>query len=148
MGVVCEIIDAKTMTKSMLAASAIIVTVLGAAVLGAPQAYAAPAATNVTGNAEEGDYTKKTSFSFGSCGNTDVGINCLVVEVMKFASGLVGVAVVGGIIVGGIVYSTSEGNPGKAQKGVTIITNSVLGLLLYLLMFAIINFLIPGGILT
>ncbi len=106
------------------------------------------ASTNVTGNASEGDFADETAFSFGSCGNRNVGINCLVVEVMKFMSILVGVAVVGGIVIGGINYSTSEGNPGKAQKGITIITNSIIGLLLYIFMFAIINFLVPGGILS
>lgn len=99
------------------------------------------------GNAEEGDCTETTAFSFGECGTDQVGISCLIVEIMSFLSILVGIAVVAGITTGGIVYSTSQGNPGQAQKGVTIITNAVLGLVLYLLMFAIINFLVPGGVL-
>ena len=65
---------------------------------------------------------------------------------MRFMTALVGIAVVGGITVGGIVYSTGSGNPAKTQKGVTIITNSIIGLVVYALMFAGINFLIPGGI--
>ncbi len=103
------------------------------------------AVTNTT--VTKGDAAEKTSFSFGSCGTAKVGIKCLMVEVLKFLSVAVGIAVVGGIAAGGIVYSTAEGNPGKAQKGITIITNAVLGLVLYLLMFAIINFLVPGGVL-
>lgn len=103
--------------------------------------------TNTGGTNSGGDTADKTSFSFGTCGKKDVGIDCLVVELLRFLSIAVGIAVVAGITFGGITYSTSRGNPGQAQKGVTIITNSILGLVLYFLMFAIVNFLIPGGIL-
>jgi hypothetical protein len=99
-----------------------------------------------TGGNEDDNCAKKTAFTFGSCGNTNVTISCLVGEVLKFMSALVGIAVVAGITTGGIIYSTGSGNAAKTQKGVNIIINSVLGLLLFLLMFAIINFLIPGGI--
>jgi hypothetical protein len=98
------------------------------------------------GTQNEGDCVKKTAFSFGACGNANVSISCLVGEVMKFLTVMVGIAVVGGITFGGITYSTGSGNAAKTQKGVTIIVNSVIGLLVYLLMFAIINFLIPGGV--
>jgi hypothetical protein len=98
------------------------------------------------GEGEKEECAKKTAFTFGSCGNTNVTISCLAAEVMKFLSALVGIAVVAGITVGGIIYSTGSGNPAKTQKGVSIIINSVLGLMLFLLMFAIINFLIPGGV--
>ena len=98
------------------------------------------------GEGQKEECAKKTAFTFGSCGNTNVTIACLAAEVMKFLSALVGVAVVAGITVGGIIYSTGSGNPAKTQKGVSIIINSVLGLMLFLLMFALINFLIPGGV--
>lgn len=94
------------------------------------------------------DSAKVTAFSFGSCKKANVTIRCLVVEVIGFLSIGVGIAVVAGIAVGGITYSVSQGNPSGTQKGITIITNSIVGLLLYLLMFAILQFLIPGGILT
>lgn len=92
-----------------------------------------------------GKCTGKTAFMFGDCGTDSVGIKCLADEILKFLSIGVGIAVVGGITVGGIVYSTSEGNPSKTQSGIKIITNSLLGLIIYLLMFAIIQFLIPGS---
>ena len=100
------------------------------------------------GTAKQGDCAKATSFTFGSCGSTDVGINCLVTEVLSFFSILVGVAVLGGVIFGGITYSTAGGNPAKVKKGATIIGSALGGLVLYLLMFAIINFLLPSGTLT
>lgn len=88
----------------------------------------------------------KTAFKFGTCDNSSTGIRCVVVEILTFLSIGVGLAVVAGIATGGIVYATSEGNPSKAQKGITIITNSVLGLVLYLLLYVILNFLVPGGV--
>ena len=97
------------------------------------------------GEANEGDCAKTTSFRFSSCGSQDVGISCLVKEVLTFASGLVGIAVVGGIIWGGIVYSTASGSPANTQKGRKIIGNAILGLVLYLLMFAIVQFLVPNS---
>lgn len=100
---------------------------------------------------DEGDCAKKTAFGFncggGRTGVTEnVGISCLVITVINFLSVAVGLAVVGGVTVGGIMYSTSGGSPGKTQQGVKIIVNSLLGLVLWLLLWAIIQFLIPGGV--
>lgn len=100
------------------------------------------------GETNAGDCATNTAFRFGSCGNTNVGISCLVGTLMRFLSVVVGIAVVGGITVGGIMYSTSKGNPANVQKAITIITNSVIGLVLFFLMFAIVNFLVPGGVLV
>ena len=97
---------------------------------------------------EPGDCAKTTAFSFAGCGTDNVGIRCLAVEVLKFLSIAVGLAVVGGVAAGGIVYSTAQGSPGKTQAGIKIITNSIIALVLYLLMFAILQFLIPGGVLS
>jgi hypothetical protein len=96
----------------------------------------------------QGDCAKKTSFSFAGCKTEDVGIKCLFVEIITFLSIGVGIAVVAGIAVGGVTYSLAQGNPAGAQKGITIITNAIVGLVLYLLMFALLQFLIPGGILS
>lgn len=98
------------------------------------------------GSNAEGECAEKTAFSFGDCKKSGVTISCLIAELMQFLTVLVGIAVVAGITVGGITYSTGSGNPARTQKGVNIILNSILGLLLFLFMFAIINFLIPGGV--
>ncbi len=101
--------------------------------------------------------TVETSFAFGgtNCtaenpkgGITRNPIYAMAKTFMQFLSALVGIAVTGGIIWGGIMYSTAQGNPAQSQKAIMIITNAVLGLILYILMFAIINFLVPGGLFT
>lgn len=99
-----------------------------------------------TMTAPDGDAAKKTSFSFNGK-TTNVTIRDVLIEILKFLSVGVGLAVVGGVAAGGIVYATAQGSPGKTQTGIKIITNSVIALVLYLLMFAILQFLIPGGIL-
>jgi hypothetical protein len=98
----------------------------------------------------------ETSFKFGdtnctpknetSASSANNPIYKMFLEFLKFFSALVGIAVAGGIIWGGILYSTAQGSPGQTQKATTVIFNSILGLIMYILMFAIINFLVPGGL--
>lgn len=63
-----------------------------------------------------------------------------------FIAGGVGLAVTGGIVGGSYLYISARGNAGQAQKGQDMIVNSVIGLLLFIFMYAILQFLIPGGI--
>lgn len=68
--------------------------------------------------------------------------------ILQFLVAGVGLVVVGGIIYGGFLYMTARGNSSQVQKGQEVIRNAIIGLLLYIFMFAILNFLIPGGILN
>lgn len=63
-----------------------------------------------------------------------------------FLGGGVGLAVVGGIVMGSYMYITARGNSAQVQKGQNTILNSVLGLILFIFMYAILQFLVPGGI--
>lgn len=67
-------------------------------------------------------------------------------NILKFAAGGVGLAVVGGIIAGAYLYITARGNAGQTQQGQNIIINSIIGLLLFIFMYAILQFIIPGGV--
>lgn len=110
---------------------------------GTPPNCVTPAPTNcgsvktsgvipLTGNCKAGDSTNP--------------IFNMLVYFIQFLSIGVGLAVAGGIIWGGILFTTARGNASQTQKGVTTIVNSVVGLVLYIFMFAILNFLIPGGV--
>jgi hypothetical protein len=59
---------------------------------------------------------------------------------------VVGVVVVGAIVVGGIAYASAQDNKAQIEKGIDIIRNAIIGLLLFIGMSAILNFIIPGGI--
>ncbi|HEX8182907.1 MAG TPA: hypothetical protein VF575_04885 [Candidatus Saccharimonadales bacterium] len=60
-------------------------------------------------------------------------------------SSMVGVAVVFGIIYGGIQYSASAGDPQKAAKAKNHIRNSIVALLFFFFLYMLLKFLIPGG---
>lgn len=59
---------------------------------------------------------------------------------------LVGVAVVTSIIIGGIQYSSSGGDPGKAAAAKERIRNAIIALIVFIFLYSMLNFLIPGGI--
>lgn len=58
----------------------------------------------------------------------------------------VGVLAVGGIVYGAILYTSAGDRSDQVKKAIGIITNVVIGLVAYVAMFAIVQFLIPGGI--
>jgi hypothetical protein len=68
-------------------------------------------------------------------------------SIIKFLTVGVGLAAVGGVVYGGFLYLTARGNVGQVEKGVTTIINALIGVGLYALAFAIINYLVPGGVL-
>lgn len=63
-----------------------------------------------------------------------------------FAGG-VGLVVVGGVMWGGFLYMTARGNAAQTQKATMTIVGASIGLLLFIFMFALLNFIVPGGIL-
>lgn len=68
-------------------------------------------------------------------------------SIIKFLTVGVGIAAVGGVVYGGFLYMTARGNSAQAEKAVKTILNALIGVGLYALTFAIINYLIPGGVL-
>ena len=68
--------------------------------------------------------------------------------IINLLSAMVGVVVVVGIIVGAIQFSSSAGDPQKAANGKNHIRNALLGLLAYILLYAFLQFMLPGGALN
>lgn len=69
----------------------------------------------------------------------------LVMAINILAAG-VGVVAVGAIAYAGFLYSTAQGSAEQTKKALEIIRNAAIGLLLFAGMFAIVNFLVPGGL--
>jgi hypothetical protein len=65
---------------------------------------------------------------------------------LDLLSGIVGIVVVISLIMGGIEYSTSEGDPQKSAKAKRRITNTLFALIAYFFLYAFLQFLIPGGL--
>lgn len=72
----------------------------------------------------------------------------LLLYAVNFLAAGVGIAAVGFIVWGSIMYAGSDGSPETAKKGISYITNAVIGLILFLAMYALINYLVPGGLLN
>jgi hypothetical protein len=68
--------------------------------------------------------------------------------IIRFLSAGVGLVIVGSIIVGGIQYTGSRGEPQATAMAVNRIRSSLYALLIYIFAFAILNYLIPAGFLN
>ena len=77
--------------------------------------------------------------------------NCAIVrylnDAIKILSGIVGIVVTIMIIVGGIQYSVAGADPNAVAKAKKQIFNAIFALVAYGLMFAFLQYLIPGGLL-
>ena len=67
-----------------------------------------------------------------------------VATVINVIVGVVGIVSVAMIVLGGISYATSQGDAAKAKKAQNTIIYSVVGLLISLLAFAIVNFVLTS----
>lgn len=75
------------------------------------------------------------------------GKNTLVSDttfILNFIIGALGLVAVAVIVVGGIGYMSSAGDPGKVKKAKDTILYGVIGLVVCALAFAIVNFVIGG----
>ena len=79
-------------------------------------------------------------------GSGDNGIWGLLLIALNVMTAGVGVLAVGGIVYGAILYTTAEDKADQIKKATDIITNVVIGLVAFALMWAGLNFLIPGGV--
>ena len=121
------------MTKRNIIASVFITTVVITGVMVTQSALAASCAGADT--------------SVISCdGEGSTALINIVKQVIQILTAGVGVAAVGAVIFGAVLYTTSEGSPDKVKKAREIWTNTVIGLLMFAFMVAITNFIIPGGV--
>ena len=65
---------------------------------------------------------------------------------LDIAIGLVGVVAVGGIVWSAIMYATAADNTSQTQQAKEIIREVVIGLIVSICIYALLQYLIPGGI--
>lgn len=83
----------------------------------------------------------------GICdGEGDGVIFGLLRWVLSIMTAGVGIAAVGGIAYGALLYTTAESKPEQTKKAIGVITNVVIGIVAYAVMAIFLNFLIPGGV--
>ncbi|HEY2004293.1 MAG TPA: hypothetical protein VGH44_04225 [Candidatus Saccharimonadia bacterium] len=90
-------------------------------------------------------------FSNNTCVQNSQGNGSAIVvylkEVLQLLSGIVGITIITLIIWAGIRYITSLGDPSIVKDAKSRLTNAITALVLFLMMFAILQFLVPGGLL-
>ncbi len=119
-----------------------------------PHSFAiiAPAPGTATGSA--GTATTPTPTTSGATSSDTCQLtpsSCIVTEyinpLIKFLSAVVGIAVVISVVIGGIQYSSARDNPQAVGAAKKRITNAIFALVVYMFLFALLNFIIPGGLL-
>jgi hypothetical protein len=109
-----------------------------------------PAAANNTadsGNCGGARTVLIPSSTLPDCKNAGLpAIGAVLKFVILILSVGVGVVAVGGIVYGAILYSSARDNAGQTGQAITIIRNVVIGILLYIFMITILNWLVPGGV--
>lgn len=95
-----------------------------------------------------------TAFNYGcdgadsKSGGNDNPIFQVLFFIVNIVALGVGMVAVGGVIYGAILYTSAGDNGEQTKKGIHIIVNAVLGVTLFAFMYAILNFLVPGGLFT
>lgn len=82
----------------------------------------------------------------GSKGVENSGAWGILITAINILSAGVGILAVAGIVYGAILYTTAGGSQEQLKKAYGIFTNVVIGVLAFALMFALLNFLVPGGL--
>ena len=94
-----------------------------------------------------GESAMKTQIDLGCLGKKgNLGaIEDLALAIVRLLTYGVGIVLVGSIIYAGITYSASTGNPEQTQKAKNRVRDAIIALVFYLLIGALMQFLVPGG---
>lgn len=84
-------------------------------------------------NPESGDYRQSGLWS----------ILLIVINIMVTGVGVVALA---GIVYGAVLYTSAGGNQEQVKKAMTVFTNVVIGVVAFGGMWALLNFIVPGGV--
>jgi len=69
-------------------------------------------------------------------------------QIIHLANILVGGVIMLVLVVAGVMYIISAGDPGRTKKAKNMVVQAIVALVLYMFVFAILNFVVPGGVLT
>lgn len=76
----------------------------------------------------------------------DTGLWGVLILTINILTAGVGVLAVAGFLYGGYLYITSAGSPEQVKKARVVFTNVVIGVIAFGGMFALLNFIVPGGV--
>lgn len=83
----------------------------------------------------------------GDLSEANCGITRYLRAFINLLSALVGIVVVMVMVIGGIQYSTSAGDPNAAAAAKKRISNAILALITFAMMYGFLQWIVPGGVL-
>lgn len=130
------------MKKILASLAAVALMAFGAVgVLVSEPAMAAPSSDN--GATQAGNYIQKNGTNSANQGN-DTNLMATVRVIINVIIGVVGLVAVVMVIVGGIGFTTSQGDSGKVTKARNTLLYGIVGLVVAILAFAIVNFVLSN----
>lgn len=106
--------------------------------------YAAEGSLGTVGQEPKKNDCKQKDYKQLSQGNC--GIMKIIVVITNFMAGISGVIIVAALVWGGIMYSMAGNDPSKVQAAKKRIYSALTALLLLVFGYAIIQWLVPGGL--
>lgn len=128
----------KKLILSLLIIPALVFSALTTASLNTSPAYAANALTEEA--CKSGDAQQKAALG---C-EQEAQAPSVIQNLLNAVIALVGIIAVGMIVVAGQRYITSNGDPGQVQQAKNMILYSIVGIIVAVLSFAIVNFVLSG----
>lgn len=122
------------MKKLVTIIAAIAITILGINFIPAP----AHAVTDICSQSGVSADIRKAN----GCDGDTVGFDEAIVGILNGVVGVLGAIAAIFIVVGGVSYMTSQGDPGKTKKAKDTILYALIGLVVAVLAFAIVNFVV------
>lgn len=97
-------------------------------------------------NNDQGKDPIQTSIDFGCTGSGN-GIQDLGYAIIRFLSVGVLLVLIASTVYAGIQYTVANADPGKVSQAKMRLFNVSIALMIYIFAFAIINYVVPGGLL-
>lgn len=131
------------MKKFLLSLAAIVLTITGSLAVTVP-CFAANSGSDATKEAACKAAYGDSGPDYNKCmnGSTTDGVLAKVKDILNVVFLVVGILAVIMIIMGGVFMMISAGDPGKIKRAKDTILYSVIGLIITLLAFAIVNFVV------
>ena len=92
------------------------------------------------------DCNGTATFFKWNCSGGENQIMSVLGQILNWLAMGVSVAVLIGIVYGAVMYASAGGNEAQTKKAIGIIRNAIIALILYFAMWAILQYLIPGGV--
>lgn len=107
-----------------------------------------PGQNNVSGSTGELGSNLQTCCPAGHTGALECFYAKYMNPLVQLLAAVVGIAIVIAIVYGAIEYITSGGDPQRAAAGKKRITEAIIGLVAFLLLYTFLQFIVPGGFLN